>query len=299
MPIWRDKKLQGNDDFGAEIIAQLERARIMVSILSPSYVTSEWCLKELNLFCDVAEAHHPSRLNKSQIFKVIKTPLPIEQHPRRLQELLGYEFYELLDKEKGKAKEFIAGERKFDDVFILLINGLVFKFFGSTDPGGTENPMGPIFLAEGQHLYRLGWHKMSDMKRVFLALKPLSNGVLVVRSKDMALTEADLAGGLERNNAINIHWGGEGLRNVGRWSSGTQVICGKGYINHNDVVINCSEYAATYFDQIGTMTEGGVYQTKGAYTMLMDLILAFRQGDDNLVNYFLMKERDLNLSPEI
>jgi hypothetical protein len=39
---------------------------------------------------------------------VIKTPLPIEQHPRQLQGVLGYEFYELLDKDKWKAKEFVA-----------------------------------------------------------------------------------------------------------------------------------------------------------------------------------------------
>src|SRR5262245_33500862 len=38
------------------------------------------------------------------------------------------------------AMEAGAGERKFDDAFVLLIRGLAFKFFGSTDPGDSANP---------------------------------------------------------------------------------------------------------------------------------------------------------------
>src|SRR5262245_48881961 len=160
------------------------------------------------------------------------------------------------------------GQRRFDDAFILLIRGLAFKFLGSTDPGATENPDGFPFLTQGQHLYRFGWHKIGDLNRVFHALKPLSRGVLVVRTKDMVLNDADLAAGLERNNTINIHWGGEGLFNVGSWSVGCQVVVGKGYINHKDEVVNCSGYAATKYDQLGKKNDHGVYQTKGAYNVL-------------------------------
>jgi hypothetical protein len=194
-----------------------------------------------------------------------------------------------------------AGEQKFDDAFVLLIRGLAFKFFGSTDPGATENPEGFPFLTQGQHLYRFGWHKIGDLNRVFHALKPLSHGVLVVRSKDLVLTDADLAKKLEPNITINIHWGGEGLFNVGKWSLGCQVIVGKGYIDHNDEVVNCSEYAATKYDQLGGKNSAGVYQTKGAYNVLTDLVAALSGADqdDNVVRYMLIYERDLALSPEI
>jgi hypothetical protein len=188
-------------------------------------------------------------------------------------------------------------ERRFDDVFVLLINGLAFKFYGSTDPGATEHPKGAPFLAQGQHHYRFGWHKLSALNRVYNALKPLSTGVLVVRSDDMALTEADLAGGLERNNSINIHWGGEGISTIGAWSEGCQVIVGKGYINHNDQTINCSKFAAPNYSTLG-QNVNGVYQTKGAYTVLGDMVAAF-SGDENLVKYMLLYEQDLALSPEI
>ena len=193
-----------------------------------------------------------------------------------------------------------AGVRKFDDAFVLLVRGLAFKFLGSTDPGATENPDGFPFLTQGQHLYRFGWHKIGDLNRVFHALKPLNHGVLVVRSKDIVLTDEDLAKKLEPNNTINIHWGGEGLFNVGNWSVGCQVIVGKGYIDHNDEVVNCSEYAATKYDQLGTKING-VYQTKGAYNVLTDLVAALSGADqdDNVVRYMLIYERDLALSPEI
>jgi len=106
---------------------------------------------------------------------------------------------------------------------------------------------------------------------------------------------------LEPNITINIHWGGEGLFNVGKWSVGCQVIVGKGYIDHNDAIVNCSEYAATKYDQLGAKNDKGVYQTKGAYNVLTDLVAALSGADqdDNVVRYMLIYERDLALSPEI
>ena len=193
-----------------------------------------------------------------------------------------------------------ASQRRFDDGFVLLINGLAFKFYGSTDPGETKNPRGAPFLVQGQHLYRFGWHKLSDQNRVYHALKPLTNGVLVVRSKDMALTDADLVNGIERNNSINIHWGGEGLGTIGAWSEGCQVFAGKGYINHNGKVIDCSKYAAPNYSTLG-IAVNGVYQTKGAYTVLSDLVAAFSGAnpDDNIVRYTLLYEEDLSLSQDL
>ncbi len=43
---------------------------------------------------------------------------------------------------------------KFDDVFVFLIKGLVFKFQGSTEPGSTDHDDGRPFLVQGQHDYQ-------------------------------------------------------------------------------------------------------------------------------------------------
>jgi len=177
---------------------------------------------------------------------------------------------------------------------------MVFKFFGSTDPGHTSHVEGFPFLVMGQHRYRFGWHMLSKEAKIFQALKPAKHGVLIVRSKDLALTDTDLAKGVQRNDSINVHWGGEGGSVVDTWSEGCQVMVGRGYINHNDQLINCSHFAAPNYATLGTKVNG-IYQTKGAYTMLNDLVAALSGAnpEDNLVYYTLIYEQDLALHPAI
>ncbi|MGD9302323.1 MAG: TIR domain-containing protein, partial [Desulfobacterales bacterium] len=79
--IWRDRKLHGNDIFGDEIVDQFPKLKVFVSIVSPRYLKSEWCLKELKEFHKVANKTGGVRLgNKSRIFKVIKTPVPPDEY---------------------------------------------------------------------------------------------------------------------------------------------------------------------------------------------------------------------------
>ncbi|MDJ0840601.1 MAG: toll/interleukin-1 receptor domain-containing protein [Acidobacteriota bacterium] len=92
--IWRDQKLQGNDFFDEEIVEQLPDVAAMISVLSPSYVRSEWCQRELKAFRDVAEKNGGFRLeNKSRVFKVLKSHVPLEEHPDEIRQLTGYKFY--------------------------------------------------------------------------------------------------------------------------------------------------------------------------------------------------------------
>jgi len=184
------------------------------------------------------------------------------------------------------------GRRENDDVFILLINGIVFKFYGTTDPGKSTRADGAPFLLHGQHRYRFGWHKQSDMKHVYRALKPKSRGVLIVRdsNRDDALTQTDLEGELENNNSINVHWGGRGFSN---WSAGCQVICGARYVNHHNEMVDCSAFAASRYQYLGTKVNN-IYQTKGAYSVLVDLVTAF-SGGDHALDYMLVYEDDLKI----
>lgn len=185
-----------------------------------------------------------------------------------------------------------------DDVFVLLIRGVAFKFYGSTEPGMKTDDVDTYpFLVPGQHRYRFGWHKLTDKdwkEKVYHALKPVDPGVLVLRSRHLVPTDADLSGELHGPNpSINIHWGGAGLRDSAGWSAGCQVIAGKSYINHNNEPVDCSKFAATTYGQPG--------KTKGAYSVLEDLVAAFSGAvrDDNEVRYTLLLEQDLTLHPEI
>jgi peptidoglycan hydrolase-like protein with peptidoglycan-binding domain len=183
---------------------------------------------------------------------------------------------------------------KFDDIFVLLIKGLVFKFQGSTEPGASDNPAGAPFLVQGQHDYHFGWHK-----KQYLALRPehLDKGVLVVRSKDMRLDEADLNRGLEANASINIHWGGKGMKfDVKNWSEGCQVINGTAYIGPSNELIDCSAFAAVNNSEIATDPT----RTRGAYNVLLDLVTALASDlPANTIKYTLLVEQDLDLSPVV
>lgn len=181
---------------------------------------------------------------------------------------------------------------KFDDIFVLLIKGLVFKFQGSTEPGASTDPRGFPFLVQGQHDYHFGWHQ-----KKYLALRPQSAGVLVVRSKaGKSPSDADLSKGLEANPSINIHWGGKGmLGNVNTWSEGCQVINGTVYINEKDELVNCSAFTALNNDELA----GNVSKTRGAYNVLLDLVTALASDLSPTVKYTLLTQQVLALGPAL
>lgn len=198
-------------------------------------------------------------------------------------------------------------DRANDDLFVLLINGQVFKFWGSTDPnqaaaynkktrkGRFDEP----FLVEGQHEYRFGWHKITQERKIYRAAKPLNwKGVLVLRDwdNDNSLTSKDLKirdqngnlKGIQVNNSINIHWSG-----IGSWnfSAGCQVISGRSYINNFDKTISCAQFASESYGELNTSQK----KTKGAYNVLTDLVVAYTKAGVNSLLYTLGREESLNI----
>lgn len=97
--IWRDEKLQGNDVFADEITAQFPQTALLISILTPRYLNSEWCAREVHEFCQSAEQNGGVVVeNKARVFKVIKTPVDHEAPlPSVMKETLGYEFFTFED----------------------------------------------------------------------------------------------------------------------------------------------------------------------------------------------------------
>src|SRR6516164_3405378 len=95
--IWRDEKLQGNDVFSSEIVAQFNQSAALVSIVTPRYLNSEWCTREANEFCQTAQQSRGLVVgNKSRVFKVIKTPVDAQEWeslPAHMKDLLGFEFF--------------------------------------------------------------------------------------------------------------------------------------------------------------------------------------------------------------
>ena len=97
--IWRDERLQGNDIFAAEIVAQFPHTALLVSILTPHYLESKWCTKEVQEFCNSAQQSGGVVVdNKARVFKVIKTPVDTEESlPPAMKNSLGYELFTFED----------------------------------------------------------------------------------------------------------------------------------------------------------------------------------------------------------
>lgn len=193
-------------------------------------------------------------------------------------------------------QEVRMNKRRNDDLFVLLIRGMVFKFFGSTDPHVDESHgKGRPFLIEGQHSYQFGWHKVANADKVYRALKPSQPGVLVFRDRadfDGALSDAEIALGLDKdpNGTINIHWSG---LDSSEFSAGCQVIAGLSYVNHLNKVISCAAFAASGYSQLA------LGKTRGAYNVFTDLLLCYTLPGVQEISYTLGRDESLFLSEQM
>jgi hypothetical protein len=153
--IWRDPKLQGNDYFADTILDRLPRVAALVSVLSPRYIQSEWCNRELKEFTRAAEKSGGVRIaGKARIFKVVKTPVQLEKLPEEVQAMLGYDFfvYDESGRPREMAQEYGAGG---DRAFLTKLDDLAYDITQLLDllqANGGAAPLaaskGTVFLAE-------------------------------------------------------------------------------------------------------------------------------------------------------
>ena len=190
-----------------------------------------------------------------------------------------------------------------DDLFVLLIRGMTFYFWGSSDSNPSTRREG--YVLEGQHRYRFNWHNISPGRRtrIYKAARPAGAGVMVVRDVhgDNALTERNRRDGFDPapNPTFNLHWSGLGLSN---WSAGCQVISGKNYINDSGDLVSCADYAARRDSERGQRRgENGPRLTMGAYSLLSDLLLTYTPtaipGEKPTFRYSLFREEAFDLIP--
>jgi len=232
--IWRDPQLSGNDLFANEIIDQFARTATLISIVSPRYLTSEWCRRELDAFC--AAAGHSIGVvvgNKSRVFKVVKTPVdksvPL---PPSMQETLGYDFYaddagypQELDPAYGEQakQQFLRalGKLAYDLSKSLhqLANAQTAAAAPAPANSATSTARPPIFLAScGQDLRRA---------REELATALEMHGFEVLPNSILSSSEDELVPELERLLArcnLSIHLVGGSVGPVPDGDSGQSLL---------------------------------------------------------------------------
>ena len=156
--IWRDDRLRGDDIFANEIVKQFPETAILLSIISPRYLESEWCLREVDEFCKTAESHGGLTVdNKARVLRVMLRRLPSErreQLPLILKSALGYEFYQEVEgsRELPLDPSFGSGEAYRRQVYFLaediaeLIDKLKHRDVESQPPEPSLKPK--VYLAE-------------------------------------------------------------------------------------------------------------------------------------------------------
>ncbi|HWT02907.1 MAG TPA: toll/interleukin-1 receptor domain-containing protein [Pyrinomonadaceae bacterium] len=111
--IWRDSKLHGTDVFSDEIFDQLKDTAVLISIVTPSSIRSNWCQDERQKFEQFAATNGGFRIgNVLRAVKVTKTPLDGDAH-RGIFGTLGFEFYER-DPQTKRFHEFDFSSPKFN-----------------------------------------------------------------------------------------------------------------------------------------------------------------------------------------
>ncbi len=150
--VFRDPRLSGNDVFPQRLVGELDGASVLVCVLSPRYLNSEWCRRELDEFLDRRPPSQWAERSKAPVFKTIKTPVPYTEHPEMVRDLLGYEFF-ILDPQTGRPKELnrafgpqiqLQYWQKLDELAWDIKTLLV----AAEQAGPTVAERGSVFLAE-------------------------------------------------------------------------------------------------------------------------------------------------------
>jgi hypothetical protein len=87
-------------EFDSATASTMDTASVLVTILSKDFIHSGRCLDTVEAFFKNTSA---SKFNR--VFKVLKSPLTLQEQPPRLRDLLGYDMYQL-DVETGQMKEY-------------------------------------------------------------------------------------------------------------------------------------------------------------------------------------------------
>src|SRR6266849_1701671 len=98
LSIWRDgHNLQGNDLLQGAIGEGITQSLLLVPVISPRYVQSNWFNREMAAFHAAEPPPQAAAPGfRSRVFKVIKTPLPAplkNLEPEPIRNLIGYQFF--------------------------------------------------------------------------------------------------------------------------------------------------------------------------------------------------------------
>ncbi len=143
--IWRDPRLDPTNLISPEILEQLKKTAVLLSIITPSCMVSDWCIDERSKFQFYAALNGGYTVGNSiRAMNVIKTPLR-NDGPRSLRSSLNLEFY-WRDEQSGRFREYSPADPQFAQHIDSLAQSLL-AFFDRLNERPTVNPKDAVFVA--------------------------------------------------------------------------------------------------------------------------------------------------------
>jgi len=114
--LWRDQELAKHIDFEPQIVTALENSATLLLVLSPGYLRSEWCNREMRVFLKLVRDRGTSR---GGVFVVLREKIDHHDWPEELDgaQLTGYRFW---IEETGKRPRPLDSRRDRESYFDAL-----------------------------------------------------------------------------------------------------------------------------------------------------------------------------------
>lgn len=103
--VWRDNKMSFGTDLNKAISEQLRKTKVLLCVVSPAYIESEWCRKELEEFRQLAANNGGLTVGEhSRVIPVVKTP--IDEDVLGFGETIFCEFFDITGDRGGAPQPF-------------------------------------------------------------------------------------------------------------------------------------------------------------------------------------------------
>jgi len=150
---WDEKGLDGNTLFDDTIADALKHSAILICLNSPSYLNSEYCKKELDLF----HKHYKDKTpginigNRSRILNVLLYNIPYTEWPPEFGGAAGFPFHDAVEEDE-KGHPFTFNDGKFKNTFLDFcdsVSKLIEEFHELIEkPEPLPPPVFDIFFGE-------------------------------------------------------------------------------------------------------------------------------------------------------
>lgn len=182
--VWRDHKLGGSDVLALTLEERVRSSKLIVAVLTKTYLESDWCRAELRMFVDAAAKGAGLHIGtRSRILKVLRTPLEltVQRTPDvDVSGILGYPFYEVHDNGRTTEYDPTIGDTKERQDFIRKVYELAYAAKALLDelagfaagPGVVPKSGIAIYVAEG------GSDLSDDVERLRRELRQFGHTVL-------------------------------------------------------------------------------------------------------------------------